>query len=58
VQRGNVKLDISLPPPAFGWKVLGVGDFDDDAKADILWRRQVDTVRLEFGPSMELAMTR
>ena len=35
--------DIALIPPAPGWQVVGVGDFNGDGKADLLWRRSDDT---------------
>jgi hypothetical protein len=42
--------DIGLPPPDAGWKVVGVGDFDGDGKADLAWRRQDESgeVRIWF----------
>ena len=35
--------DIALTPPDPGWRVVGVGDFDGDGKADLLLRRSDDT---------------
>ncbi len=39
----KVASDIGLPPPAPGWSVIGVGNFDGDGKADLLWRRSDNT---------------
>ncbi len=34
---------MGLPPPASGWEVIAVADFDGDGKADLAWRRQDET---------------
>src|SRR5271157_1612790 len=35
--------DKGLPPPAPGWRVVGVGDFNRDGMSDLAWRRIDDT---------------
>ena len=33
--------EVSVVPPSTGWVIAGVGDFNDDGKADILWQNTI-----------------
>lgn len=44
IQTFNIVIDprpVSLDPPA-GWRAIGAGDFDGDAKRDFLWQDNAD----------------
>jgi hypothetical protein len=40
---GHVAQDVGLPANPPGWRINGVGDFNGDGKADLVWRRTDDS---------------